>query len=387
MRVLHWYPNFLSGGGVANSVLALANAQGAAGADVWIASLPHNRPLYGPMETGNGVRVSEWSGRGPIGRGGIRFHLVSRATASALKALEPDVVHVHGEFNPDNWWASRLWDCPLVLSLHGAFHPAVRARGALGKGLYIAVARRALYRRITRFHALSPAERSDIGAVLPSAQTYCVPQGTSPAVAEVLGTLSGTARDSRGPVRVMFVGRIDVEIKGLDTLLEAFALAIQNGALPKPVTLSLVGPDWRNGKSRLRSLASRLGVAHSVEICDPVTAAHVAAVVLSCDIYVQLSRNEGFPLSLSDALALGKPAIVSDRVGTVSYEEISGMRHVKVVPPTVPSAAEAITEMVKNLDVLTVAARQACPAVQEFFSWDRVARLHLGKYEALLVDG
>jgi hypothetical protein len=39
MRVLHWYPNFLAGGGVANFVLAFCNAQAAAGVDVWIASL------------------------------------------------------------------------------------------------------------------------------------------------------------------------------------------------------------------------------------------------------------------------------------------------------------------------------------------------------------
>ena len=79
----------------------------------------------------------------------------------------------------------------------------------------------------------------------------------------------------------------------------------------------------------------------------------------------------------------GKPAIVSDRVGTVWYDEIARLEHIKVVEePNVQKAAEAIAEAIANLDSLEAAAQQARPAAfQEFMSWDRVARLHLRKYE------
>ena len=56
-------------------------------------------------------------------------------------------------------------------------------------------------------------------------------------------------------------------------------------------------------------------------------------------------------------------------------------------PPTVSRAKEAITEVVRNLGVLAVAAEQARPALQELSSWDRVARLHLNEYELLLAEG
>jgi glycosyltransferase involved in cell wall biosynthesis len=386
VRVLHWYPNFLAGGGCANCVLALATAQGAVGADVWIVSHEHDRPLYGPMTAKNGVRISSWNGLGPIGPRGVRLHLMRRATVHRLKGVAPDIVHIHGEFNPDNWWAPMLWEGPLVLSLQGSFHPVVRQRGAIRKALYMAAARRLLYRKITAFHALSPAERTDIEGVMPTAGTYCVPQGPSPAVSEALATLGSVTTHGNGPVRLMFVGRIDVRTKGLDTLLEAFARATEERSLPRPARLSLVGPDWQDGKSRLVDLARRLGVEHSIEIRDPVTLAEVPTLVRGCDVYVQLSRNEGNPLSLNDALALGKPVIVSDRVGTISYDEIASLPHVQVVPPTVERAAAAIAQTIADLDALQLAARDALFDVRDFLSWDRIARLHLQEYESMVAD-
>lgn len=382
MRVLHWYPNFQGGGGVTNSVLALANAQAAMGTDVWIVSVSHDRPLYGALALGSGVQASTWVGRITIGRGGVRLHSMDKATRRRLQTVKPDVVHVHGEFNPDNWWAPRLFRCPVVLSPHGAFHPAVLARGALGKSLYVAAAQRALYRRLARVHALSPSEVGDISAVLPNAQVYCLPQGTSPGVAEALDACPRGGANGQ-LVKLLFVGRIDVEVKGLDTLVEALALAMRGSSLRRPTRLLLVGPDWKGGKGRLLDLARQLGIEHSIEILDAVMSAEIPAIVQSADIYIQLSRNEGNPLSLNDALAFGKPAIVSDRIGTASYDMVREQPHVRIVPPTRTQAAEAIAEVVTSLDAFTRAGEEARTGLRDFLSWDRIARLHLLEYESL----
>ena len=126
------------------------------------------------------------------------------------------------------------------------------------------------------------------------------------------------------PVRLLFVGRDVREAKGLDILLvRALAVALPDRVLDRSTRFSLVGPDWRNGKSQMLALTRRLGIDHLVEIRRPVRPSEVAQLVQRCDLYVQLSRNEGNPLSLNDALVLGKPAIVSDRVGTASWDEIS----------------------------------------------------------------
>ncbi len=160
MRVLHWYPNFLAGGGVAaNAVVALATAQRTAGADVWIATYANDSPLYGALPT-NGVLVEEWSGWGSVKLSRqARFHVLSHRSARTLRAIKPDVVHIHGEFNPNNWWVPRRRRCPLVLSPHGCVHEVARKRGARRKACSISVTRRALYRHVSWFHALTPTRR------------------------------------------------------------------------------------------------------------------------------------------------------------------------------------------------------------------------------------
>ena len=390
MHVLHWFPNFSAGGGVANSVYSLGAAQSAVGADVSIVSLPHDDPVYGPLASNPELALTRWEGTA-FGHGRMGLHVPSRATRRELRELGPDIVHIHAEFNPDNWWPPRLWSCPIVLSPHGAFHSAVVERRARRKASYIAVARRALYRRVSRFHALSPAEQSDIVGALPTARTYVVPQGPSPAVTKLLSENTGVAAadlkdDQSRPVRLLFLGRIDVQVKGLDILVEALARAFHEGGDERAATLTLVGPDRGQGAARLRALAAGLGVGHLVEIREHVPQAEIPALLQDCDVYVQLSRNEGSPLSLNDALALGKPAIVSNRIGTISCDEIKTLAHVVAVEPTPTEAARAITDVLTNVGNLRRLAHEAHPRVRAFLSWERAADRHLELYSALVTE-
>jgi glycosyltransferase involved in cell wall biosynthesis len=385
MRILHWFPNFFAGGGISNSVLALARTQAAIAADaeVLVVSNRHGRAAYGAMDLGAAVRAATWDGTGRVSLGGLQVQGMGSRTRQNLRALAPDVVHVHGEFNPDNWWTPILWKVPIVLSPHGAFHPTVMKRGARGKSAYVSIARRLLYRKVSAFHALNPAEQADIGDAISRASTYCVPQGPSPAVQQALVGFTPIGKADEGPVRIMFIGRIDVETKGLDILVEAFASATRNG-LAHSTVLVLAGPDWHEGKSALSRLADRLGVRNRVQLPDAVPADGIVQLLGDCDIYAQLSRNEGSPLSLNDALALGKPAIVSSHVGTASCPELAHLAHVRLIEPDVSQAADAIAHCVTNLRSLESAAREGHSAMSDFLSWETAARSHLARYASLL---
>jgi len=185
-------------------------------------------------------------------------------------------------------------------------------------------------------------------------------------------------------VRYVFVGRLDVFTKGLDILLDALADAgrrLRGGE----VTLTLVGPDWRGSHEWLRRRTEKLGIARRVVLTGAVSSRDVVSILHQSDIYVQLSRHDGFPSGVSEAFLAGKPVILSQAVGQASYAEVVSLPHVRVVPPRAREAAEAILEFAHRIGELRTIAEQYRAEVAHFFSWERIAGLHLEAYEKVIL--
>jgi len=384
MRVLHWFPNYFHGGGVANAVTGLAHAQADEGIAVGIAAVNHEEsPMYGRQAVHAGVDLLGWKPSWSWRIGDLLIRKPTPESAAMLRNWRPDVVHVHAEFAPDNIWVTRLFDCPLVLSFHGALHPEVFRKGkSVRKQLYLRVARRLLYQRVDLFHALSPAEAAQIDAVLPGHATIVIPIGPVACPATDAGGEPPTQpRTGRG-LRVLYVGRLDRYTKGLDLLVAGFAMAKQ-AAGDGLETLTLVGPDWRDGRHEIEEQVSALGLGASVILAGGVPTSGVNRFLTDSDIYVQLSRHDAFPLSVVDALVAGKPTVISSAVGTTSYNEISSLPHVLVVQPDIEEAAAALMDLIARYSEVTGAARRAQEQVLEFFSWSRIAGCFVEAYQTL----
>jgi glycosyltransferase involved in cell wall biosynthesis len=385
MRILHWYPNFLGGGGVANAVLGLAKSQAELGAEVAIAcAVTQGKPLYQPMENflGN-IQIFCWHPKWKFKFGNLMWRQIPRESIEQMRKFNSDVVHVHGEFNPDNWHVPKIFNAPIILSPHGAFHPVVlkKSKPKL-KVLYLRVAKRFLYRHVCAFHALSPAEAEHIQALLGHVNVYTLPQGASLHVAQSFDSLKHREQ-SNDEVRFIFVGRLDIYTKGLDILLEAFAKAVQ--ALPdRNIHLILVGPDWKGSLVILKEMAYKLGCGNRVTFTDAMPGEQVAKILAQSDVYVHLSRHEGFPLSITEALLTGKPAILSKEIGLVSYAEIASLPHVKVISPEKEEAVSAIVQFAKKLPELKIYASAHQEKLREFFDWRKIAKEHLKYYECIV---
>ncbi len=384
MRVVHWYPNFLHGGGCANAVLGLATAEARQGIAVTIAAAaPATQPLYQPLDSISGLELLVWQPTRTLRMAGQYVRVMPGREQMRLAGLEPDVVHVHGEFNLDNLRVPRLFHCPAVISPHGACHPVVlRKSRRAAKRIFLAVETLMLNNQVRVFHALSPAEAAHLAALFPNVACYCVPQGPSifvPRTASADATVDASVPQK---VRFVFLGRLDVFTKGLDILLEAFAVVAREWAGAR-LDLVVIGPDWRGGRFWLRQRAAELAIDDRVEFAGALTGDEVGTALSTADIYVQLSRHEGFPLSVAEALLAGKPAVLSSAIGTISYPDIASLPHVKVVPPSTPDAARAMMQVVEDLPAMRQAACGSRQQLADFFAWDRIARLHVSHYMRL----
>ena len=391
MRILHWYQNFLGGGGVANAVLGLTNGQSRLGQDVLLAAMEnHQPPLYEPLAPHLECKILTWRPRVNRRLGNLEIVVPERSLIARLNNWRPDIVHIHGEFLPSNIWASRTLRCPAVLSSHGAFHPRLLESGSgkrrLFPQLYLRFAKAVFYRRLLAFHALSTVEERLVRKMVPGANVYRLPQGPPIHVQQLL-KLNGNNHDRRdnGSCRLIYVGRLDVHTKGLDILLRAFAQAIKS--LPfEGVSLSLVGPDWRGGLEELRRLAGQLGIEDRVKFTGPMRAENVMQLLHEADLFLLLSRNEGVSISLAEALLAGLPALVSTEVGSLTFPEIASLPHVISVKPELEAVRAAIIHCLKHVRELKLSAEAHAPQVASFFDWSRIAALHIQKYREFLGD-
>ncbi len=114
------------------------------------------------------------------------------------------------------------------------------------------------------------------------------------------------ARTDARPFTVLFVGRI-VESKAQDELIDAFA-AFRAG-LGQPCRLVLIGRGSPAEIAALRARADRHGLGAAVELPGVVSDDALHAAFAAADLYVSLSRHEGFGVPLLEAMAHGVPVL------------------------------------------------------------------------------
>ena len=147
----------------------------------------------------------------------------------------------------------------------------------------------------------------------------------------------------RTAVTIGFVGRISRE-KRLDVLFHAVA-APRTG---RRVLIRLHG----DGPERepLTALAGELGIADRVAWCGPLK--EVGSVYQGCDLVVLCSPREASSNMVLEAMAAGKPAIVTE-VGGLPELIDHGRCGLSVPPADVPALTSAITRLVEDDDLRT----------------------------------
>jgi len=249
---------------------------------------------------------------------------LSSALPPLLRALEPDVVHLHVPY-PMGELAYLLATprTPMVITYHS---DVVRQRVLMR--LYGPVMEMVL-RRARVIMATSPQYKASSPWLRRHrARTRIVPLGIDQRPFRDLTphtmALAADLRARYGP-NLLHSHGVFRYYKGLDYLVEAMA------HLPEArLLLSGTGPE----EARLRARAAELGLAGRVHFAGPVSDEDLPAYYHAADVYVlpAVARSEAFGLSMVEAQASGLPCISTD-VGTgTSYVNSDGVTGL-VVPP------------------------------------------------------
>jgi glycosyltransferase involved in cell wall biosynthesis len=115
---------------------------------------------------------------------------------------------------------------------------------------------------------------------------------------------------------LLFMARIH-EKKGCDLLIEAFAKV---AASAPDVDLVIAGPDQVGLQARLQHQADKLGIGERIHWPGMLGGDLKWGALRACEAFVLPSHQENFGIAVVEALAVGRPVLISNQVNI--YHEI-----------------------------------------------------------------
>lgn len=289
------------------------------------------------------------------------------------RAQSVDLLHFHSVFQSENLKLSRL-GVAYVVTPNGGYDSLVHSsRNRFAKAIWLKLWERPFLERARMIQAVSRPELEAIAGFGLRTPLRYIPNGIDGPV------LERTAAPPSHLSRFVFLGRLAVEQKGLDLLLQGYAKArSQSAALP---ALVLAGPDFRGGLDRLTALARTLGIEDRVAFPGPVHGEAKWALLSEARFFVHTSRWEGMPFALLEALALGRPALITP--GTNVAEDVgrSEAGIVVALDAIAEGLLQAATLPGEGLDAM---GRNARSLVQSKFAWPTIAGELSREYRAAI---
>ncbi len=272
---------------------------------------------------------------------------------------------------------------PVVWSLRGAllqdqnrneYDPQGRIKHLM-KAVWNGTCRRLTSPQRVALHVTTEQERDAVANVYPCAHFAIVPNGVE--VPETLPVKDVWLPD--GTLRLMFMGRL-APVKGVENLLRAVA-----NKPDIPIRLDLygtatVGQGGKNYGEGLVRLARELGILDTkVHFRGQVNGESKTRAFMDADVCVIPSYSENFCIVVAEAMAMGLPVIVSNRL---AWGDVAKHGCGLVVGNDPDSLAQALEE-IRVMELFNMGAR-GWQWMRDEYEWNAIAKSMSAVYRTML---
>lgn len=115
---------------------------------------------------------------------------------------------------------------------------------------------------------------------------------------------------SKDQINIVYWGRIDFGLKGLDRLVD-YVLKNKELLIESKVKFHIMGPDYNGGLKNILRLIENHKLASIIEITDESVWKGTKQPLMQADYSVLLSKWDGYPRSLRESIQFNVPIIVS----------------------------------------------------------------------------
>ena len=169
-------------------------------------------------------------------------------------------------------------------------------------------------------------------------------------------------------IKAVFIGRIDVYQKGIDSLLNACKL-VEKDLRKSHFQLTLYGPKEQNYWV-VDSMIKKMQLSDFIKLGGEILGMEKERVLMESDLFVLTSRFEGHPMGLIEALSYGIPALVTP--GSNMHHEIEKWNAGWVCETSPSDIAKMLIIILQSKSTFMIKGEQAYTLSQEY-DWNLLA--------------
>lgn len=369
-------------GGPFTVVIHLAAAQAALDHDVWIIThtgLSEAAPWLRDVPGWKKVNVVPWSGIGAAAQ------IARRRYDGAISILSAcDIVHLHGVWDIILFMAAtiaRKVGTTYAVAPHGMLDPWSLNQKRWKKRVALWLGFRRMLSGAAFLHLLNQDERRLIEPLSLPCQTVIIPNGIcADGLAQLppKGAFYGSHPELNARPFILFLGRLHYK-KGLDHLVDAFSLLSIRHA---DVDLVIAGPD-AGERSNVEQQVRELELTNRVHLVGSLYGQDKLAALVDAAVFCLPSRQEGFSMSIIEALACKLPVVISQQC---HFDEVAEVGAGEIVDLEPKAISRAISRLIDDEYLRDRAGDAGRDLVFARFTWPKIAVETINAYAGVL-DG
>lgn len=284
-----------------------------------------------------------------------------------IKDFKPDIVIIHSIYFFEYYFIYKILNNMKISYLvepHGSFSRLAQKKSLWKKKFVNNTILRGFFKCAKGYLFLSELEQKD--SIFRKNIELIIPNGISKVTKTVLNQKKSMNSNN---TYIYFVGRFDIETKGMDLLFDAINILDKR---KENIVIDLYGV---GDDAQIEYINSRIDEFNYIKVTNkgPIYGEEKEQILRKYDIMVLTSRHEGFPMTVLESLSYGVPCIATSGA---NVSHIIMNNNVGIVTSQNPKdIANSIIKMKKNLENNSEEYIERCQnTIINQYMWKEIAK-------------
>lgn len=375
MKIIHIIGSFdPAKGGPQAVVVRLAAAQAALGHDVTIVSYSDDEIDYRAAKATAAIPGFQNVRTLMLAMPGLGETLTGSRAAKVLPSIiaSADFVHMHGVWETILLRASMLcrkFHIPYCICCCGMLDVWSMQQKRWKKTIAFNLAFRRMLNGAAFIQALNQDEVDLMRPLRLTPPVVIIGNGIFPEEVEASGDEPVALPDRP---YILFLSRLHYK-KGLDILADAFC---QIANRYPQIDLVVAGPDG-GAQTPFLAAIGQVGLQARVHVTGALYGAKKIAVLRNARCFCLPSRQEGFSVAITEALACGVPVVITD---ACHFPEVAAANAGVVCQLSAQAVAHGLATVLENPERASQMGQAGLKLVADNYTWPRIATQTIGAY-------